>query len=201
MEEQRIGNRILLCGTLAGRPFLSHMSRSSKFFAFPLRVLRLSGIEDKINVICDEKLLETIVPEGQSMLRVTGELRSHNNKSGVGNKLTIFVYATELAFCDDEPQNEIIISGTLCKAPNLRQTPLGREICDLLVAVNRSYGHSDYLPCISWGPHAREAAEWAVGDKIELEGRVQSRDYIKNVNGEQQSKTAFEVSANAIRRL
>ncbi|MFB0920809.1 MAG: single-stranded DNA-binding protein, partial [Oscillospiraceae bacterium] len=135
------------------------------------------------------------------MLRVTGELRSYNNKSGVGNRLLIFVYANELEFCDGEPENLISLRGTVCKQPSLRMTPLGREICDILLAVNRPFGRSDYLPCISWGQNAREASLWNVGDTIELEGRIQSRSYIKSADSGQVKKVAYEVSASSVDKI
>jgi len=201
MEKDIMANTIRLCGTVDGKANFSHVSRNRKFYVFPIRIPRLSGAEDIINVVCDEELMRSIEPNEHSMLRVQGELRSYNNKSGVGNKLLIFVYAGELTFCDDEPENQVTLKGTVCKQPSLRLTPLGREICDILIAVNRPFGRSDYLPCISWGQNAREASLWSVGDSVELEGRVQSRSYIKNSDGVQERKTAYEVSASAIEKL
>lgn len=201
MEKNITGNITRLCGSVDGKANFSHISRNRKYYVFPLRVARLSGAEDVINVVCDEEKLSVLEVDGSRMLRVTGELRSYNNKSGVGNKLIIFVYATEIEFCDEEPENYITLKGTICKQPVLRMTPLGREICDLLIAVNRPFGRSDYLPCISWGQNAREAASWNVGDTVVLEGRVQSRNYIKNVDGQQVQKTAFEVSASSIEKV
>jgi primosomal replication protein N len=201
MEKSTTGNTTRLCGSVDGKASFSHISRNRKYFIFPLRVPRLSGAEDVINIVCDEEKMRLIEPDGSQMLRVTGELRSYNNKSGVGNRLLIFVYANELEFCDDEPENSILLRGTVCKQPSLRMTPLGREICDILIAVNRPFGRSDYLPCISWGQNARESSQWGVGDTIELEGRIQSRSYIKNVDGRQTKKTAYEVSASTVERL
>ena len=201
MEEKRMGNTVELCGILSGRPQFSHLGRNKSFYPFPLSVSRLSGVEDTINIICEESLLDITIPDGIEMLHVRGELRSYNNKSGVGNKLVLFVYAHELKFSNDKPQNEIYLLGTLCKSPVLRLTPLGREICDLLVAVNRPFGHSDYLPCICWGQNASMASRWAVGDLVELEGRIQSRNYVKNVNEGQVNKTTFEVSATSIHKI
>ena len=123
-----------------------------------------------------------------------GELRSFNNKSGEGARLVITVFAKEIILCDDEDCNVIRLIGTLCKKPNLRTTPMGRDICDLMLAVNRKYGRSDYLPCIAWGIKAREAADWDVGTTVSLEGRIQSRTYIKLIDDVPVEKTAFEVS-------
>ena len=201
MEKSTTGNMTRLCGSVDGKASFSHISRNRKYFVFPLRVPRLSGAEDVINVVCDEEKLQALEPDGSPMLHVTGELRSYNNKSGVGNKLIIFVYANEMEFCDCEPENTISLRGTLCKQPSLRMTPLGREICDILIAVNRPFGRSDYLPCICWGQNARESAKWSVGDTIEIEGRIQSRNYIKTTDGRQIKKTAFEVSASTVEKI
>lgn len=201
MEIDVTENRTVLCGTLDGEIAFSHLSRGRRLYTFPLRVPRLSGTEDVLNVICGEELLSALEPDGSPMLCVEGELRSYNNKSGVGNKLVIFVYALSASFCADEPENRIVLRGTVCKEPVMRVTPMGREICDLLLAVNRPCGHSDYLPCIAWGLNARRAAELKVGDRIMLTGRVQSRSYIKNVGGEPERRTAYEVSASAVEKL
>jgi len=200
METGTTENMALLCGTLDGTIAFSHMSRGKCFYTFPLRVPRLSGTDDILNVICSEELLSSLEPNGSPMLRIDGELRSYNNKSGVGNRLAIFVYALSAAFCADEPRNSVVLGGTLCKAPGVRVTPMGREICDLLVAVNRPSGHSDYLPCIAWGQNARRASLLCVGDRLLLTGRVQSRSYIKNVDGEPERRTAFEVSVSSIEK-
>ncbi|MEA4894515.1 MAG: single-stranded DNA-binding protein [Oscillospiraceae bacterium] len=201
MEKSTTGNTTRLCGSVDGKPDFSHISRNRKYFIFPLRVPRLSGAEDVINIVCDEEKMRSMEPDGSPMLRVTGELRSYNNKSGVGNRLLIFVFANEMEFCDGEPENSISLCGTVCKQPSLRMTPLGREICDILLAVNRPFGRSDYLPCISWGQNAREASQWNVGDTIELEGRIQSRNYIKSADNGQVRKTAYEVSASSVDKI
>ena len=201
MEKSTTGNTTRLCGSVDGKASFSHISRNRKYYIFPLRVPRLSGAEDVINIVCDEEKMHSIEPDGFSMLRITGELRSYNNKSGVGNRLLIFVYANELEFCDGEPENVILLRGTVCKQPSLRMTPLGREICDILLAVNRPFGRSDYLPCISWGQNAREASLWNVGDTIEVEGRIQSRSYIKSADSGQVKKTAYEVSASSVEKV
>ena len=201
MEKSTTGNTTRLCGSVDEKASFSHISRNRKYFSFPLRVPRLSGAVDVINIVCDEEKMRAIEPDGSSMLRVTGELRSYNNKSGVGNRLIIFVYANELEFCDGNPENSIFLRGTVCKTPSLRMTPLGREICDILLAVNRPFGRSDYLPCISWGQNARDASQWNVGDTIELEGRIQSRSYIKSSESGQVKKTAYEVSASSVEKV
>ena len=127
-------------------------------------------------------------------------MRSFNNRSGEGSRLLLYVYAQELLPAEDEDRNEIELAGTICRDPTWRRTPMGREICDLMLAVNRRYGRSDYLPCIAWGAAAREAALWQVGDTVSLNGRIQSRRYSKTVDGQTLEKTAYEVSVIGIRR-
>lgn len=201
MENNNSGCKVVLCGTPGGRPQYSHTSRGRNYYTFPLFVSRLSGTEDTVNIVCSEDLIAVDIPDGSSMLKITGGLRTFNNKSGVGNKLLVFVYAHEMEFCEDEPANEVSVTGTLCKRPSLRVTPLGREICDLLIAVNRPYGRSDYLPCICWGKQARVASDYEVGSIIRLEGRIQSRTYIKCTDSGQIEKTAFEVSASEVMKI
>ena len=201
MEESTSSNRVALRGAVAGAPRFSHESRGERFFTFPLEVRRLSGAVDRLNVLARESTLErTALTEGGA-LAVEGELRSFNNRSGVGSRLVISVFARSLLLEDGEDRNEVSLTGTLCKRPNLRRTPLGREICDLMLAVNRRYGRSDYLPCIVWGLLARETADRQVGDRLALRGRIQSRRYIKQLGGEQLEKTAYEVSVSEIEKV
>ena len=194
MEEVQTGNYAMLRGVLHSPPRFSHQSREERFYRFSLDVSRLSGTVDTIQVIARSGLLEALEPGGGSKLCVAGEMRSFNNKSGVGPRLVITVFARELWFDDGEDENVVELRGALCKPPNLRVTPLGREICDLMLAVRRRYGRSDYLPCIAWGNCARAAARWDVGAAVWLTGRIQSRAYLKTENGETVEKTAYEVS-------
>ena len=194
MEESKRSNYVFLRGSVSEAPRLSHESRNEQFYQFSLEVCRLSGTPDTVHVLVRGALLDELEIGGGSKLCVLGELRSFNNKSGVGPKLIITVFAKELWFDDGEDENTVELTGTLCKTPNLRTTPLGREICDLMLAVNRRYGRSDYLPCIAWGLRARSASGWQVGTSVHLTGRIQSRSYAKTVDGETVEKTAFEVS-------
>ena len=198
MDENISRNTARLCGVIAAAPAFSHSGRGECFYTFPLEVARLSGATDKINIIVRDELMESIQLCEAEKICVVGELRSFNNKSGEGAKLVITVFAKELYLCDDDDLNEVHLIGTLCKKPNLRMTPMGRDICDLMLAVNRRYGRSDYLPCITWGLKAREAAEWDTGTMVTVEGRIQSRNYIKIVGGDPVEKTAFEVSVTDI---
>ena len=198
MDENISRNTARLCGVIAAAPVFSHSGRGECFYTFPLEVARLSGATDKINIIVRDELMESIQLCEAEKICVVGELRSFNNKSGEGAKLVITVFAKELYLCDDDDLNEVHLIGTLCKKPNLRMTPMGRDICDLMLAVNRRDGRSDYLPCITWGLKAGEDDEWDTGKMVTLEGRIQSRNYIKIVGGDPVEKTAFEVSVTDI---
>ena len=198
MDMNTENNSVLLCGTPCGAPEYSHSSRGQDFFSFPLEVMRLSGNSDIINIIVRREMLGALDTDGCGKIRVTGQVRSYNNRRGEGARLVITVLAKELAPCGDEDANAVTLRGTLCKAPNLRSTPMGRDICDMMVAVNRRYGRSDYLPCICWGLKAREAAEWGVGTQIEVIGRLQSRTYVKMTDNGPTEKTAFEISASEV---
>lgn len=191
-------NYTRLCGSIAGNPVYSHSSRSQQFYIFPLEIERLSGNRDIINIVVRREQLAELTVQSSGKLWVEGHLRTFNNRHGQGAKLVITVLARQLGFCDGEDENLVQLMGTLCKAPNLRTTPMGRDICDLMLAVNRHYGRSDYLPCICWGIKAREASQWTVGTQLRLQGRIQSRNYIKLTEEGPVEKTAFEVSVTEI---
>lgn len=188
-------NRILLRGELAQLPAFSHENHGRRFDRFALRVARLSGTVDVLSVIVPEQTLCALDPSGGELLEVTGQLRSFNNRSGAGHKLIISVFCDELRACDGAPDNQVQLTGALCKPPVFRRTPLGREICDIMLAVNRAYHRADYLPCILWGRTAREVAELPVGARLHVEGRLQSREYIKTLPDGSEKRVAFEVSA------
>lgn len=194
-------NHIKLCGSLAAPPVYSHSARGRIFYSFPLEVRRLSGSTDTVNVVLGSEQLKDLDISDCGKLCVEGQLRTWNNRRGEGAKLVITVLARELYFCDGPDENLVRLSGTLCKAPNLRITPMGRDICDLMLAVNRHYGRSDYLPCICWGMKARQAANWQVGTSLRLEGRLQSRSYIKLTEEGASQRVAFEVSVTEIEEL
>ena len=185
-------NEVLLEGIALEAPALSHENHGTRFYRFPLQVPRLSGTPDTLPVLVPEALLTAVRLEDP--LRVRGQLRSFNNRSGVGNRLVLTVYAQAMEPGSGEPCNRILLSGALCKPPIFRRTPLGRSICDLMLAVNRKYGRADYLPCIAWGTLAQRCGGLHVGDGVKLEGRLQSRSYQKVVDGVTQDRTAFEVS-------
>ena len=187
-------NYVELWGTAGAAPSFSHENHGESFYRFPLRVERLSGQSDLPLILAPSALLEgTDIAEG-TPLRVTGQLRSFNNRSGHGSRLVISTFAQSIEPCDGGHFNRILLSGVLCKQPTLRRTPLGRSICDMILAVNRRYGRADYLPCIAWGKVAAKIAEMQVGDRLTLEGRVQSRTHIKQTDAGSEERTAYEVS-------
>lgn len=193
MEETR--NFVQLRGTAAGEPQFSHENHGQRFCRFPLSVRRLSGQTDLLHVIATAQQLEPLLPLEGRRLAVEGQLRSFNNKSGRGNRLVISVFAQSLGDTEeDEDLNGIQLRGVICKPPVLRRTPLGRCISDMMLAVNRRYGRADYLPCIAWGSLAVHCGGLEVGDRLRLEGRLQSRRYHKLIDGEQVERTAFEIS-------
>ncbi len=199
MDEIR-NNYVLLRGTPRGEALWSHAARSQDFYTLPLEVRRLSGAADTLNVTLRAAMLPAL--EGARQIETEGELRSFNSRRGEWPRLIIAVFARSLRAVDEEEDENLTeLRGTLCKAPKLRRTPMGRDICDLLLAVNRSYARSDYLPCICWGQTARECAAAEVGAKLALRGRVQSRRYLKLTDAGTVERTAFEVSAAEVWRL
>lgn len=189
---QQIRNYVCLCGRALASPVFSHESRGARFYKLPLEVCRLSGAADTPNILLPETLAAGV--EDGDILKIEGEIRSYNNRTGVGARLVISVLARTIEPWRGEDDNVVLLKGAVCKVPTGRYTPLGRQICDLMLAVNRPYGRSDYIPCIAWGDSARMAAELSVGTTISLSGRLQSRDYIKCENGVTVQKTAYEVS-------
>ena len=188
-------NHMVLHGRAAHPPAFSHCNHEVEFFSFPLMVSRLSGAADQVNVIAARPLLEGCgwLDRGDEVT-VRGEVRTFNNRSGVGSRLVISVFAKELLPEQREDENRLFLSGTLCKPPSLRSTPLGRTICDMILAVNRRYGRADYLPCIAWGSLAHLCGGMEVGGALALDGRLQSRTYTKNLGDHTEERTAFEVS-------
>lgn len=188
-------NQITLRGCLLALPHLSHENHGKKFYRFTLEVPRLSGAVDLLPVVAEEKIMNSFNLSGGEMLTVTGQIRSHNVRENGIRHLLIFVYALQIVCEDGEPVNDVIIEGPLCKDPTFRRTPLGREICDVMLAVPRAFKRADYLPCILWGRTAQEAAQCHTRDVIRICGRLQSRIYTKLTEEGAQERTAYEISA------
>lgn len=199
MQTEWNENRILLHGRVDEAAAYSHANHGITYLKFPMAVRRLSGAEDRLNVVVSAQQLERCPLAPGDEVTVQGEVRSFNNKTGVGSRLVISVYARELCRqIGEEDENRLKLSGTLCKPPVYRRTPLGRDICDLMLAVNRKYGRTDYLPCITWGALARRCAELSLGDQVELEGRLQSRVYTKRLGETSEERVAFEISVSSL---
>lgn len=188
-------NRILLRGSLGELPRLSHENHGSRFFGFPLEVPRLSGTVDTLPVLVPEHVLCAMDLSGGDLLEVQGQIRTYNSRCGDRRRLVISVYAGCLISCEGKPDNQVELTGTICKEPVYRQTPLGREICDVMLAVNRPYHRADYIPCIFWGRTAEQISCCAVGTILHLTGRLQSRTYLKLLETDMETRTAYEVSA------
>ena len=191
-------NQAFLRGSLLELPAFSHESGGDRFYRFLLEVPRLSGAVDTLPIIVRERILETLDLSGGRMLAVTGQIRSHNLRREDGRRLLIFVFAQTLTAEDGPPANDIALCGSLCRDSNYRKTPLGREIADLMLAVNRRYGRADYLPCLAWGRDAAFAETLRAGDCVEISGRIQSRNYIKKIGDCECRKTAWEVSCQSL---
>ena len=192
---ENTANRIDLRGDLVALPVLSHENHGQRFYRFFLDVARLSGTVDRLPIIAAQSVLEEMDLSAGSHITVTGQVRSYHVRTEARRKLLLFVYAQSLQTSDAAPLNDVFLSGTICKPPIYRRTPLGREICDVMLAVPRQYQRTDYIPCILWGRTAQCAAELPVGAQIALTGRLQSRGYVKVLPEGTEERTAYELSA------
>ena len=188
-------NQISLRGQLTELPVFSHENHGKRFFRFFLTVPRLSGNVDILPVIASEYVLNKIDLSGGEMLTVTGQIRSHNIRTDGVRHLMIFVFAASVIAEDGEPINDVVLEGPLCKDPTYRRTPLGREICDIMLAVPRAFQRADYLPCILWGRTAQEVSACRTRDWVRVCGRLQSRIYTKVTEHGNVERTAYEISA------
>ena len=192
-------NKVFIAGEVVSEPKFSHQVFDEKFFEFDLKVTRLSDSFDIIPITISEKLLLGNDVMVGSKICGNGQFRSYNKLEDGRSKLLLTVFLREITpFIESENPNYIEITGYVCKEPVFRTTPFKREISDVLLAVNRSYNKSDYLPCIAWGRNARFVKNFNIGDKVMVTGRIQSRDYQKKINDEFVTKTAYEVSLNRI---
>jgi single-stranded DNA-binding protein len=187
-------NIITLRGELAGLPEFSHENHGRRFHRFTLNVPRLSGAVDTLPIIAEEQLLNTLDLSGGNMIAVTGQIRSHNIRTEGTRRLLIFVFAATLTAEDGDPVNDVMLEGLLCREPTYRRTPLGREICDVMLAVPRAFRRADYLPCILWGRTAQEVSVCQTRDKIRVCGRLQSRTYTKLTDEGPVERVAYEIS-------
>lgn len=198
---QMENNKVFLAGEIVSKPTYSHEMFGEAFYEFNLKVRRLSDSYDILPVTISERLINDTIEVGKKV-GVNGQFRSYNKLDGEKSRLMLTMFIREVVEYDENVNpNRIEITGYVCKEPIYRTTPFKREICDLLIAVNRNYNKSDYLPCIAWGRNARFVKNFEVGEKLTVCGRIQSREYQKRLdNDEVVTKTAYEVSLSKITR-
>ena len=203
-------NYLTLVGKVTGEKKFSHEIYGEKFYRFSLSIARLSGNADIIPITISERLItDETLKEGKKLL-IKGQFRSYNSFENERNKLILTVFAKDVIEVEENEEdsdivkkesitNEVVLIGFICKKPIYRQTPFGREIADILLAVNRAYNKSDYIPCIAWGRNARFSQNLEVGTKVKVVGRVQSREYEKKYeDGTSEVKVAYEVSIGSL---
>ena len=192
-------NIVALSGEVISGFTYSHEVFSEKFYMFNLKVARMSETFDILPIMISERLIDVTKDYVGSYLRVNGQYRSFNKHTGEKTYLVLSVFARAIEFTDDcQDTNYAVFDGYVCKPTNYRKTPLGREITDVLLAVNRPYGKSDYIPCVIWGRNAKFAEGFAVGEHIKVCGRVQSREYTKTVGEETEKRVAYELSVSKV---
>lgn len=202
MSENMIeNNKVSVIGEIVSGFTFSHKVFGEKFYMADVSVGRLSGKADIIPLMISERLLDVSQDYAGCTIEALGQLRSYNRQDGARNRLDLSVFVQKISFMeepvDHKKNNQIFLDGYICKAPAYRETPLGRGIADLMLAVNRPYGKSDYIPCIAWGRNARYASGLPVGTRLHVWGRIQSREYIKKISEtEGETRVAYEVSVS-----
>lgn len=191
-------NQINIIGKVFSGFTFSHEVQSEKFYLMQIQVMRLSNAFDLLPVMVSDKLLDVSKSLEGQWLQIIGQIRSYNMHDSQTTKLIISIFANEIYYVksDNNESNTVILEGYVCKKPTYRQTPLGREISDIILATNRPYGKSDYIPCICWGRNSRIVSNFNVGDFVRVEGRFQSREYLKD----NETRTTYEVSIFKIGR-
>lgn len=196
-------NRVSIVGEIISGFKFSHEVFGEGFYTVDVSVDRLSDLKDTIPLMVSERLVDVNEDYQGRLVEVDGQFRSYNRHEGTKNKLVLSIFVREWNEVEENLEagrtNQIYLDGYVCKEPIYRKTPLGREIADLLIAVNRPYGKSDYIPCIAWGRNARFASTFEVGGHIQLWGRVQSREYVKKIDEQEVEKhVAYEVSVSKL---
>lgn len=199
-------NQVSVMGKIVTGFTFSHQVFGEGFYVMDLIVRRLSDSEDRIPVMVSERLMDVTQDYVGEYIEISGQFRSYNRHEEKHNRLVLSVFAREVRFISPEeeavPTNQIFMDGYICKPPVYRKTPLGREIADVLLAVNRPYGKSDYIPCICWGRNARYASAFTVGGHVLVWGRIQSREYVKKLSESQtERRIAYEVSVSKLEYL
>lgn len=198
-------NQVTIMGKVATEFSFSHEVFGEGFYMVEVEVKRLSNSEDRIPLMISERLIDVTQDYTGEYIMVHGQFRSYNRHEEQKNRLVLSVFVREISFMEEEPDgtktNSIWLDGYICKEPIYRKTPLGREIADLLLAVNRPYGKSDYIPCICWGRNARYASGFEVGEHVQLLGRIQSREYVKRISDtETEKRVAYEVLVSKLEK-
>ncbi len=200
MENYIANNRAEVIGEVASELELSHEIYGEKFYLFTLKIPRLSGISDNVKVMISDRLLSEMPLVVGDAVEIDGQFRSYNSYENGDNRLVLTVFAKDIRYAENTEEknpNSLYLNGFICKPPVYRTTPFGREITDILLAVNRSYNKSDYIPVIAWGRNARFCKNINVGDNIKVWGRIQSRVYQKHISEDEViEKTAYEVSVS-----
>ncbi|MGI6700937.1 MAG: single-stranded DNA-binding protein [Christensenellales bacterium] len=197
--EQMNNNKVYLTGTIISEPEFSHEVFGEGFYEMKITVPRLSEQYDILPITISERLIEDNLIKVNKQISIAGQFRSYNKIEGAKSRLMLTVFVREINTEESPAVNLIELNGYICKPPIYRTTPFKREICDILIAVNRAYNKSDYIPCIAWGRNARFIKNAEVGEKVKLSGRIQSRDYQKQMpDGKIETKTAYEVSISKI---
>ena len=196
-------NQVSIMGQIVSQFTFSHQVYGEGFYLVDVLVKRLSDSEDRIPLMVSERLVDVTQDYEGEYIMVQGQFRSYNRHEEKKNRLVLSVFVRELTFVEEADDsiktNQIFLDGYICKPPVYRKTPLGREIADLLLAVNRPYGKSDYIPCICWGRNARYASAFEVGGHVLIWGRIQSREYIKKLGeNETEKRVAYEVSVSKL---
>ena len=199
-------NQVTIMGEIASPFLFSHEVYGEGFYMVDVNVKRLSNSEDNIPLMISERLIDVSQDYTGEFIMVSGQFRSYNRHDEQKNRLVLSVFVREVSFIEEEldgaKTNNIFLDGYICKLPVYRKTPLGREIADLLLAVNRPYGKSDYIPCICWGRNARFASGFEVGEHVQIIGRIQSREYIKKLTEtDTEKRVAYEVSVSKLECL
>ena len=197
-------NQVTMMGEIVSPFLFSHEVFGEGFYMVEVEVKRLSNSEDRIPLMISERLIDVTQDYTGEYIMVHGQFRSYNRHEEQKNRLVLSVFVREISFMEEEPDgtktNSIWLDGYICKEPIYRKTPLGREIADLLLAVNRPYGKSDYIPCICWGRNARFASAFEVGEHVQVMGRIQSREYMKKITEtESQKRVAYEIGRASCR--
>ncbi|MBQ3038478.1 MAG: single-stranded DNA-binding protein [Clostridia bacterium] len=202
MQNLVSNNIACVCGVIEDELIFNHEIYGENFYTFTLRIPRLSGASDKIKIMISDRLISDISLKPDDFIEVNGQFRSYNSYENGDNKLILTVFAKDIALIEPDSctnPNSLFLNGYVCKEPVYRTTPFGREITDILLAVNRTYNKSDYIPVIAWGRNARYCKNLKVGDNLKIWGRIQSRDYQKKLSEDETiTKTAYEVSISKL---